>query len=130
MTVMCRSAVTVLFALFFLAGCYNTPVRHLASDAALIKVGESGRNDVLTFLGEPDEQIILGDNMEKWVFTEYENSMVKNAPVVGKYFGEPNYGVVTVVIKDDVVVDCDYSAWEHDDDSWTDDFEWQEKRSD
>jgi hypothetical protein len=113
---------------FAVSGCYNKPVRHLASDAALIKIGESNRNDVLTYLGEPDEQVILGKGMEKWVFTEYEDSAFKNAPVVGKYFGEPDYGTVTIILKDNVVVDCVYGAWEFDSQAWTDDFDWQEKR--
>lgn len=123
-----RYLMCVLLTVFAISGCYNTPVRHLASDVALIKIGESDRNDVLTFLGEPDKQIVLGKGVEKWVFTEYERSPVKNAPVVGKYFGEPDYGTVTVIIKNDVVVDCVYGAREDDDKSWADDFDWQEKQ--
>jgi hypothetical protein len=121
-----RCILCVFLTAFAVSGCYNKPVRHLASDAALIKIGESGRSDVLTFLGEPDEQVVLGGGVEKWIFTEYENSAFKNAPVVGKYFGEPDYGTVTVILKDDVVVECLYGAWEYDSQSWTDDFKWQE----
>jgi len=123
-----RWLICVVFAAFLLTGCYNKPVRHLASDVALLKIGESGSDDVLTFLGEPDEQVMLGNGVEKWVFTEYEDSALKNAPVVGKYFGEPNYGTVTVILKNNVVVDCKYGAWEHDDKAWADDFGWQEKQ--
>ena len=46
----------VLTLLAGISGCYINPVRHLASDAALLKVGESTKEDVLVFLGEPDEQ--------------------------------------------------------------------------
>ncbi len=123
-----RCIICVLLTAFAVSGCYNKPVRHLASDAALIKIGESSRSDVLTFLGEPDEQVTLGKGMEKWVFTEYENSALKAAPVVGKYFGEPDYGTVTVILKDDVVVDCIYGAWEYDSQTWKNDFDWQEKQ--
>jgi len=128
MPVICRLLFCILLSLFTLAGCYNTPVRHLASDAILIKVGESKRNDVLTYLGEPDDQIILGNGEEKWVYREYENSIVKEAPVVGKYFGEPDYGTVTVIIKDNVVTDCTYGGWESDDRGWANDFDWQEEK--
>jgi hypothetical protein len=95
---------------------------------ALLKIGESSQDDVLTFLGEPDEQIVLDKGVEKWVYTEYEKSMIKETPVVGKYFGDPNYGTVTVILKDNIVVDCVYGAWESDDEAWADDFDWQEKQ--
>jgi len=123
-----RHFVCVLFAVTALAGCYNKPVRHLASDAAMIKVGESTRNDVLTYLGEPDEQIILGSGTEKWIYREYERSMVKDAPMVGKYFGKPDWGMVTLIIKNNIVTECRYGAWESDSHDWADDFDWQEEK--
>lgn len=119
----------ILIALTALAGCYK-PVRHLASDAALLKIGQSDRNDVLTYLGEPDEQVILGGGEERWIYREYEHNLVKEAPVVGKYFGKPDYGTVTVTITDDVVSACTYSSWESDQGDWEDDFSWQEEKGD
>jgi hypothetical protein len=127
MSVISRSLICVVLVAFTLTGCYTTPVRHLASDAALIKVGESKRNDVLIYLGEPDERIVLGDGEEKWLYKEYEHSMVKEAPLVGKYFGKPNYGTLAVTLKNEIVTGCAYGAWESDDDAWKDDFGWQEK---
>jgi len=125
-----RHIVCVLFAVTVLAGCYGKPVRHLASDAALIKVGESNRNDVLTYLGEPDEQVVLGGGAEQWVYREYEDNIVKNAPLVGKYFGKPDYGTVTLKIQDNVVTECTYGSWESDSRDWEDDFDWQEDKGD
>lgn len=124
-----RYVLCILVALTALAGCYK-PVRHLASDAVLIKVGESNRNDVLTYLGEPDEQVILGNGVERWLYREYEHNLVKEAPVVGKYFGKPDYGTVTVTITGDVVTECVYGGWESDSRDWQDDFGWQEEKGD
>ncbi len=121
-----RWLMCVVLATFLLNGCYNTPVRHLASDVALLKIGESKSDNVLTYLGEPDDQIVLEDGVEKWVFIEHENSSLKKAPLVGKYFGEQNYDTVTVILKNDVVIDCIYGAWAHTDNAWADDFDWQE----
>lgn len=123
-----RYLLCVVLVAFTLSGCYTTPVRHLASDAALLKVGESKRNDVLIYLGEPDEQIVLGKGEEKWLYKEYEHSMVKSAPLVGKYFGKPNYGTLAVTLKNDIVADIIYGAWESDNDAWQDDFGWQEQK--
>ncbi len=114
--------------LFFLAGCYNAPVRHLASDVGLLKIGKSSRDDVLAYLGPPDKQNVLEDGTEKWLFKEYESSLIKNTPVVGKYFGPKNYGTVLVILKDDVVVDCIFDAYDNDEMDWADDFNWQEKK--
>ena len=123
-----RYMLYLLLVAVLLSGCYNKPVRHLASDVALRKAGESSRDDVLTFLGEPDEQIILEPGLEKWVYTEYEKSMFKEAPLVGRYFGDPNYGTVTIILEDNVVRQCVYGSWESDDYAWADDFDWQEKK--
>ncbi len=122
-----RNLFCLISILFILSGCYSTPVRHLASDIALIKPGESTREDVLTYLGEPDEQEIIGQGAEKWVFQEYESSALKDAPLVGKYFGTKDYGIVTVILKDNVVVDCIYGAFDEDAMDWASDFGWQEK---
>ena len=126
MSLVLRNLIWVMLMSLVVAGCYNKPVRHLASDAALIKPGESTREDVLTFLGEPDEQEILGEGIEKWVFREYESSMLKGAPVVGKYFGAPDYGTVTVILKNNIVAKCLYGAYDDEDLDWADDFGWQE----
>lgn len=127
MSLAIRTLICLLLSVSLLSGCYRKPVRHLASDAALIKAGQSSREDVLTFLGEPDEQIIIQEGVEKWVFKEYENSALKSAPVVGKYFGKPDYGTVTVIIKDNTVVKCVYGAYDHEEMGWADDFHWQEQ---
>ena len=113
-----------------LGGCYGKPVRHLASDAVLIKVGESNTKDVLTYLGEPDEQVVVAEGVETWTYREYENSMVKKAPLVGKYFGKPDYGTVTLTLTGGVVTDCIYGAWDAEGQSWASDFDWQEEKGD
>ena len=44
-----------------------------------------------------------------------------------QYFGQKDYGVVTVILKDNVVVDCIYGAYDEDAMDWANDFGWQEK---
>lgn len=110
-----------------LGGCYGKPVRNLASDAALIKVGQSTSDDVLAFLGEPDAQEVTGDGVERWLYREDTASRLEKAPVFGKYFGSPTVGRVIITLKDNRVVECDYSAQDDDDFRWEDDFSWQKK---
>ena len=121
-----RCSMILLVAAFLLGGCYHTPVRNLASDAVLIKPGQSTRNDVLTFLGEPDEQQTVGEGVEKWLYREEQSSSLERAPLVGKYFGKPGYGRVVVTLKGDTVVDITYDAHDDDEEGWADDYSWQE----
>lgn len=124
---MFKKFILVLLLSFALGGCFNRPVRHLASDASLLKAGVSTREDALAYLGEPDQQIELGHGIEKWVYTSVERSMLKSTPVVGKYFGKPNRGMITVILKNDKVAKCVYGAYDSNALDWTKDFDWEEK---
>lgn len=124
---MFRRSLILLAAVLLLGGCYGKPVRNLASDAALIKSGQSTRDDVLTFLGEPDDQQVVGKGVEKWLYREENTTALEKTPVVGKYLGSPGYGRVVVTLKGDLVIDCNYDAHDEDEDDWAHDYSWQEK---
>ena len=111
-----------------MSGCYNTPVRHLASDVSLLKTGESTAEDVLIFLGPPDEQQDKGGGVEKWLYRDKEMSFLQKTPLVGKHLGSPLYRKVVVTITKNIVSDVVYSASDKDDLNWADDFSWQEKK--
>lgn len=124
---MFRRFLILCAAALLLGGCYNKPVRNLASDAALIKSGQSTRDDVLTFLGEPDDQKVVGKGVEKWLYKEETTSVLGKAPLVGKYLSSPGYGRVVVTLKGDTVIDCSYDAHDAGEDGWAHDYSWQEK---
>jgi hypothetical protein len=121
----CRYCLIFLAAVLLLGGCYNNPVRNLASDVLLIKAGQSTGDDVLTYLGEPDEQKVIDKGVEQWLFREKTSTVMERTPVVGKYLGSPGIGQVIVTVKDNVVVDSRYEAHDADENDWTDDFSWQ-----
>ncbi|MCP4342525.1 MAG: hypothetical protein GY799_27510 [Desulfobulbaceae bacterium] len=118
----------IAVALTTISGCYNKPVRHLASDVALLKVGQSTEEDVLIFLGEPDEQQEVREGVEKWLYSDKHMTFLEKAPFVGKRLGSPEYKLVVVTISDDIVTDVIYSATDADDMDWADDYPWQEKK--
>jgi len=118
----------LLLALVALSGCYTTPVRHLAADVALLKVGESTEEDVLIFLGAPDKQQELGAGVEKWLYNDKHMTLLEKAPLVGKRLGSPEYRQVVVTIKNKIVTEVVYSSSDADDAGWADDFSWQEKK--
>ena len=122
-----RCCMILAAVVLVLSGCYNKPVRNLASDAALIKAGQSTRDDVLAYLGEPDDTQTVDGGLEKWLYVEKTATNLEKFPVMGKYFGSPGIGRVVVTLKGDRVVDCAFSAHDDDDTDWAKDFNWQEK---
>ena len=120
-----RIALTAVFLL--LASCADKPVRHLASDATLIKPGTS-RDDVLTYLGDPDAQQMTSETMEKWVYYEERQSGLRRTPYLGKLFKAKGYSQIIVTLEGDRVIDVTYSSHESDEFDWADDYSWQEKR--
>lgn len=123
-----RLWVLVLVAGFLFTGCSTYPVRHLASDAGLIKVGKSNRDEVLTFLGEPDSQRMVAADTEQWVYFEEKKSVMQKTPLVGKAFNPDGYGMILITFKKDLVVDCRYTSYNKDEFGWAGDHSWQEKK--
>ncbi len=121
---------TIFFVLFFavaatLSGCYITPKRHLASDIVLVQVGKSTREDVLIYLGDPDEQKVLDGGVEKWLYTETDAAFFEKTPLVGTYFGNPEIENVIITFTNGVVSDTAFSATDKDELDWADDYSWQ-----
>lgn len=111
------------------SGCYMTPVRHLAADIALITVGKSTKEDVLVYLGEPDEQVAEKDGVVKWYYKETKRSLLEKTPYLGKHIGSPEYRQVLVTFTDGIVSDANYSASDEDDLDWANDYNWQKKKN-
>ncbi len=114
--------------LLVLTGCYNTPVQHLASDAALVKSGKSTRQEVLLLLGEPDAQRALSENTQEWIYYEEQMSLMQRTPVVGELFDAEGYGMIRIVLQGDLVISCNYSSFDSDEFDWSEDYSWQEAR--
>lgn len=123
-----RLFLPLFLALFILGGCYTTPVRHLASDIALLQVGKTTREDVIVFLGDPDEQQELGDGEQKWLYREKNVGLLQKTPLVGSKLGSPEIDQVVVTLRNGIVSACDYSYANEGDMHWSKDFSWQEKK--
>ncbi|MFH0784423.1 MAG: hypothetical protein V2B20_21045 [Pseudomonadota bacterium] len=122
-----HSFLLLFLAFCTLSGCYMTPVRHLASDVALLQVGKTTSEDVVVFLGDPDEQHDLGDGVQKWLYRDKSVGFLQRTPLIGSKLGSPEVRQAVVTLKNGVVSACDYSYSDQDDMGWTKDFSWQEK---
>ncbi len=117
-----------LATLLLLVSCADRPIRHLASDASLIKPGTTTREDVLTYLGDPDAQQMASENTERWIYYEELQSTMQRTPYFGGFFNASGFSRIVVTFEGDTVVDCTYSSHDSDEFDWADDFSWQEKR--
>lgn len=112
---------TIPLLLFMLlgGGCYNQPVQHFASDAALIKAGKSSKKDVLLLMGDPSAQQLVGNGIEEWVYYEEEMSAMQRTPLVGSLFEPKGYSMIRVVFENDLVTSCEYTGFESGESDWS-----------
>lgn len=118
----------VISALLLLAGCYSKPVRHLASDASLIKAGESTRQDVLRYLGEPDGHRTVAPGVEEFVYSEDIRDLLERSPVVGNWLDAEGYETLIITLTGDLVTDSEFRTFREKDRAWADDFTWQDAK--
>ena len=113
--------------LLLLGGCYGKPVRHLASDASLIKPGVSTRSDVLLYLGEPDGHRVVAQGVEEYVYYEdRRDGVLGRAPVIGSYMDPDGYEMLVVTLKGHEVTGCEFREFDKKDTAWKGDFTWDE----
>lgn len=124
-----RLPTTLMLACLVLpAGCSYKPVRHLASDAALIKAGESTRKDVLRYLGEPDNRRAVAPGVEEYVYTEEQKSEIANLPWVGRMIDARSQETVIVTLNGEQVARCEFRLAREDDQKWQKKTELEEVR--
>jgi len=117
------------FMLAFLAlagGCSFKPVRHLASDAALIKPGESTRKDVLRYLGEPDGRRTVGPGLEEYLYAETRKGQLGGLPLVGRLVDPASQEMVVVTLNGGQVTACEFRLLQKNDLTWREDAQWEE----
>lgn len=100
-----------LALLLLLSGCYNKPVRHLASDASLIKAGESTRTEVLQYLGEPDGRRTVGPGVEEYVYHEGKRGLLQRSPVIGSMLSDKGYELLIITLTGDLVTGSEFRTF-------------------
>ncbi len=98
-----------------MVGCARKTVRHLASDVGLVNPGTTTKQEVLTYLGQPDEEYKSAGTTILWVYYEARKSMLRDTPYVGDKFGEETYEIVKVTFNGDIVQEVDYRTMSEED---------------
>jgi len=112
-------------AVLCLTSCAGQPVRNLASDASLLKPGQTSSQETLRLLGEPNERHAGGNGEETWIYREKETSWFKKTPGIGRFFNPRMEESLTVVIRDNMVFSADYGSLAYNKPRWDKDFKWQ-----
>lgn len=100
--------VTLLFLLTAACAGTATPVRHLSSDVCLVMPEKTTREEVISFLGEPDQKMTTAENQELWLYLKANKSFLRKMPMVGDQLGTEDYETVTVTFAGDRVRTCLY----------------------
>jgi hypothetical protein len=114
-----RMIIWMLAAFFLVVGCSSKPIRHLASDAALIKPGRSNRQDVMRYLGEPDGRRTLSPGVEEYMYYQDRKGTLGKMPLVGGFIDPDSYEMIRVTLDGDLVSDCQFVIRKEDDKDWT-----------
>ena len=117
-----RFLFSIFAVLFFLVGCSSKPIRHLASEAALIEPGKSTRQDVVRYLGQPDRRRSLSSGAEEYVYYNERKGFWANLPWVGGLVDPDSYEMIQVTLDGDTVTDCDFLLHKKDDKDWASEF--------
>lgn len=115
----------VACAVLFLSSCSSHPVRNLASDASLLKPGQTSSQETLRLIGEPNERHADGKGQETWIYREKETSWFKKSPVIGRFLNPRKEESLTVVMHDNVVFSANYGSLAYNKPTWDKDFSWQ-----
>lgn len=70
------------------------------------------RQEVLSFLGEPDQKFTATDKTETWLYLKVNKSFAKKLPLLGDKLGEQNYETVTITFTGDLVRTCLYRQFD------------------
>lgn len=112
--------------LLLLGGCYTKQVRHLASDAALIKPGQTTAKDMQRYLGEPNGQRQVSPQVMEYVYYADQPGIFGTAPVLSKLTGPAGYEMIVVTVENELVTACEFRAFNEKDNKWVEDFTWDE----
>ena len=115
-----------LMLLLLLGGCYSKPVRHLASDASLIKAGVSSRMDVLQYLGEPNGRRSLGPGVEEYLYHEEKRNALQRALVIGSMLGDEGFEILIITLSGDLVTYTEFRTFKKGEMDRYEGFTWNE----
>ena len=120
-----RTLFMLCILLLLLGGCHSKQVRHLASDAALIKPGQTTMAEVRKYLGEPSGRRAVSSDISEIVYYEENPGFLGTMPVLGNLVGADGYEMIVITLHNDLVTECEFRTFNKNDHKWVEDFTWE-----
>lgn len=120
-----KRCIPILLAVLLLAGCYSKPVRHLASDAALIQSGVTTLTEVYQYLGEPKGVREIAPGVREYVYSEDTVSFWGKMAILGPMVGPSGYEMIILTVQDEVVQSVVFRNFNEKDRDWVKDYTWE-----
>lgn len=117
----------LLCTLVLLGGCHSKQVRHLASDAALIKPGQTTAKEMQKYLGEPNGRREVAPGVNEYVYYEDRPGMFGAMPVLSSMTGPSGYEMIVITVSNELVTNCEFRNYSQSDRKWMEDFTWDQE---
>ena len=120
-----KRSILILLTTLLLAGCSSKPVRHLASDAALIQPEKTTLTEVHQYLGEPKAVREISPGVKEYVYSEDTISFWGKMPILGSMVGPSGYEMIILTVQDDVVKNAVFRNFNEKDREWVKHYKWE-----
>ena len=103
--------ILLFLALFVLiSACAKKQVRYLASDVCMISPDKTTKQEVLSILGQPDEQYTEPGTDEVWVYYDAKESLIGETPYIGDKIADDQFEMVKVTFAGNIDRTCVYRS--------------------
>ena len=116
----------LMLTLLLLGGCHTKQVRHLASDASLIKPGQTTLKEAQRYLGEPDGRREVAPGVSELVYYEDRPGLFGTMPLLGSWTGPTGYEMIILTVENDIVTHSEFRNYNQSERKWMEDFTWKE----
>lgn len=120
------SLCVLMLTLLLLGGCHTKQVRHLASDASLIKPGQTTLKEAQRYLGEPDGRRDVAPGVSELVYYEDRPGLFGTMPLLGSMTGQTGYEMIVLTVENDIVTHSEFRNYNQSERKWMEDFTWKE----
>ena len=110
--------VPLIVSALSLVACSSKPVRHLASDAALLRPNATTQTEMHRYLGEARAAREVAPGVKEYVYVEDIVGFWGKMPVLGKTVGSRTCEMLIVTVADGVVRDVVFRGCDAGDREW------------
>jgi len=101
-----------MVVLFLLSACSGTPVKYYASDACLVKRGETTKKDIMALFGQPNSVETRPDGSECWYYSNVKKDLMGKIPYLGEKLSKKEIETIKIEFTGEVVSNCYYTVKE------------------